>query len=93
MQSWSVIRGKGMTIPSGGTLIIGREQVSLSPVPCWLLSSLRMKTWYHAALHDVSHAPGRCVALWCGTTEGFELAAGLYWRLLLRLRARRCWQH
>ena len=27
MQSWSVIRAKGKTIPSGGTLVIGREQV------------------------------------------------------------------
>ena len=36
VQSWSVIRGKGKTIPSEGTLVIGREQVSPSPVLCWL---------------------------------------------------------
>ena len=92
MQSWSVIRGKGKSIPSGGTLIIGREQVSLSLVLCWLVSCLRMYSGWHAALHEVSQVPELCVALWCRTTKSFELAAGLCWRLL-RLRARRCWQH
>ena len=26
MQAWSTVRGKGKRIPSGGTLVIGREQ-------------------------------------------------------------------
>ena len=26
MQAWSTVRGKGKHIPSGGTLVIGREQ-------------------------------------------------------------------
>ncbi len=26
LQVWSVVRGKGKRIPSGGTLVVGREQ-------------------------------------------------------------------
>ena len=26
LQVWSVIRGKGKKVPSGGTLVVGREQ-------------------------------------------------------------------
>lgn len=65
-EVWRVTRGKGKRIPSGGTLVVGREQVSVMHICCCL--GLR----HGLALRFVS-----CIG--CSLPHAQSLRRSLYW--------------